>query len=170
MVVPDKITVKCIQDIANGKQFKKDCIYEGCINDKSEFYIVESPTCEEDWKLIYDVNEKTNKIEINSSYFEIIEDAKEDIEQVSELDKVLEQRGNRYGDFKFHAEIACELKDSLNTKELPTYYMREAADMICHKLARIANGDPYYVDSWVDIAGYAQLVVDILNEIEGEKI
>ena len=36
--------------------------------------------------------------------------------------------------------------------------------MIFHKLARIANGDPTYIDSWTDIAGYAQLVVDDLNE------
>jgi hypothetical protein len=29
--------------------------------------------------------------------------------------------------------------------------------------SRICNGDPFYVDSWRDIAGYAQLVV---NELE----
>ena len=36
--------------------------------------------------------------------------------------------------------------------------------MILHKLARILNGDPNYVDSWHDIAGYAILVEDIINE------
>jgi hypothetical protein len=35
--------------------------------------------------------------------------------------------------------------------------------MICHKLARIANGNPYYEDSWHDIGGYSQLVVQILE-------
>jgi hypothetical protein len=38
--------------------------------------------------------------------------------------------------------------------------------MICHKIARILNGDPNYADSWVDIAGYAQLVADRLLGIE----
>ena len=36
--------------------------------------------------------------------------------------------------------------------------------MILHKVARILNGDPDYVDSWADIAGYAQLVVNILEK------
>ena len=36
--------------------------------------------------------------------------------------------------------------------------------MILHKLARILNGDPNYVDSWHDIAGYAILVEDIIKE------
>jgi hypothetical protein len=27
----------------------------------------------------------------------------------------------------------------------------------------LLNGDPYYADSWVDIAGYAQLVANRLN-------
>ena len=41
--------------------------------------------------------------------------------------------------------------------------MLESLTLICHKLARIANGDPFYDDSWKDIAGYSQLVVDILH-------
>jgi hypothetical protein len=35
--------------------------------------------------------------------------------------------------------------------------------MICHKMARIMNGDPNYVDSWADIAGYATLVANRLK-------
>lgn len=35
--------------------------------------------------------------------------------------------------------------------------------MIAHKIARILNGDPDYDDSWVDIAGYATLVVKKLK-------
>ena len=30
----------------------------------------------------------------------------------------------------------------------------------------IINGDPNYIDSWVDIAGYATLVADRLNGVE----
>ncbi len=40
----------------------------------------------------------------------------------------------------------------------------EALEMICHKIARIINGDSDYADSWVDIAGYATLVANRLNE------
>ena len=36
--------------------------------------------------------------------------------------------------------------------------------MICHKLGRIINGDPNYDDSWLDIAGYAQLIVNRLRK------
>ena len=43
---------------------------------------------------------------------------------------------------------------------------QEALDMICHKMARIVNGDPDYVDSWVDIAGYAMLVADRLQGVQ----
>lgn len=42
----------------------------------------------------------------------------------------------------------------------------EALEMIAHKIGRILNGDPGYADSWVDIAGYAQLVADRLNGVE----
>jgi hypothetical protein len=35
--------------------------------------------------------------------------------------------------------------------------------MIAHKIGRILNGDPDYIDSWDDIAGYAKLVADRLR-------
>lgn len=35
--------------------------------------------------------------------------------------------------------------------------------MICHKMARIINGDPNYRDSWDDVAGYATLVAKRLK-------
>jgi replication-associated recombination protein RarA len=78
---------------------------------------------------------------------------------------ILEERGSRYGKFETHAEITQELKVILheaitnNTRSFDAD-MYEAIDMICHKLGRIANGDPRFADSWVDIAGYAQLVAD----------
>jgi hypothetical protein len=43
-------------------------------------------------------------------------------------------------------------------------YMQESLDMICNKMSRIVNGNPYYDDSWVDIAGYATLVVKQLEK------
>ena len=44
---------------------------------------------------------------------------------------------------------------------------REALDIIFHKIGRIINGDPDYADSWHDIACYAQLVGDRLNQQAG---
>jgi len=39
----------------------------------------------------------------------------------------------------------------------------EALSLICTKIARIVNGDPNHIDSWRDVAGYAQLVADRLE-------
>jgi hypothetical protein len=85
---------------------------------------------------------------------------------------VLEERGKRYGTFKSHAAIAQELKqaiyrhmDKVSKVDLDADKL-EALEMICHKIARIVNGDSDYVDSWVDIAGYAQLVADRLQGVE----
>jgi hypothetical protein len=49
---------------------------------------------------------------------------------------------------------------------LTTCAQRESLDMICNKIGRIVNGDPRLIDSWLDIAGYAQLVVDELTKEE----
>ena len=43
-------------------------------------------------------------------------------------------------------------------------YQRESLEMIQHKVARILNGDPTYADSWHDIAGYAMLVEQLLED------
>lgn len=82
------------------------------------------------------------------------------------IDKILQERGNRYGPFEMHAEISQILKEYLQA--LPGWsnlepFQRESMDMIAHKIARISNGDPAYVDSWRDIEGYAKLVADILE-------
>jgi hypothetical protein len=87
---------------------------------------------------------------------------------MAEVDSVLKERGSRYGAFVHQATTSQELQDVIK------YYMgfawakmqpdqREAIQMICMKLSRIANGDPDYPDSWLDIAGYAKLVADRLE-------
>lgn len=83
------------------------------------------------------------------------------------INEILEERGSRYGEFKGHATITQALKRnfsiySVNYHKL-TPSMVEAIDMIFHKLGRIGNGDPNYLDSWIDIVGYTQLVIDELN-------
>lgn len=85
------------------------------------------------------------------------------------VEEILQERGNRYGKFSGHAKLTQELKDTFsnyaNTMDKLTPSMREALSMIFHKIGRIGNGDPFYDDSWIDIAGYAQLVID---ELHGE--
>lgn len=80
------------------------------------------------------------------------------------IDEILKERGQRYGDFTEHARISQSLKDVVwhECKEMRPF-QKEALEMILHKVARIINGDPDYDDSWKDIAGYAQLVVDRLK-------
>lgn len=84
-----------------------------------------------------------------------------------DIQKTLDERGSRYGVFAEHARITQLQKDffrSLPNWEKLSMSQRESLDMIAHKIGRIMNGDPTYADSWVDLAGYAQLVV---NELEG---
>lgn len=79
---------------------------------------------------------------------------------------ILAERGSRYGKFTGQAKISQDLKFVLQTYDYQ-HRMRpdqcEALEMICHKIARIINGDPHYHDSWADIAGYAKLVADRLE-------
>jgi hypothetical protein len=87
---------------------------------------------------------------------------------MNDIQETLETRGKRYGEYKEVAETSQLLKNVLRTA--PSWvimepYMQESLDLICNKLARIANGDPFYADSWHDVGGYAKLV-----EIELEKL
>lgn len=88
---------------------------------------------------------------------------------MSAIDDIIEARGSRYGRFSRHAEITQHLKNVVfgyKTKDAYEDDQVEALEMICHKLGRIINGDPNYSDSWVDIAGYAQLIA---TRLEGNQ-
>lgn len=90
------------------------------------------------------------------------------------VDDTLKQRGNRYGSFKNHANLSVALRTAIFQHYSSTHVegpaltpiQIEAITMICHKLARISNGDASYDDSWKDIAGYAELVAKELQGIE----
>lgn len=89
--------------------------------------------------------------------------------QVDSLDATLAERGSRYGKFVGHANITQRLKaemvNSTNWAQLDPD-MKEALEMIVHKVGRILNGDPTYADSWTDIAGYSRLVEQRLMGVE----
>ena len=90
------------------------------------------------------------------------------------IDNILEERGSRYGEFKGHAELTQALRRnfsiySRNYSRL-TPSMVEAIEMIFHKLGRIGNGDPTYLDSWIDIVGYTQLVINELKKQQQQEV
>jgi len=92
---------------------------------------------------------------------------------MTDIDKMLAERGKRYGEFDRHAAITQDLKAVIrhHTLDLDRKLdadMAEALAMICHKVGRIINGDPTYIDSWDDIAGYAKLVSDRLRRDANE--
>lgn len=92
---------------------------------------------------------------------------------MSSIDSTLAERGSRYGEFTGHAKITQAIKQAMqesgNWKSLPTD-MVECLEMVAHKIGRILNGDPNYIDSWTDIIGYTRLVEKrLINEAE-EKV
>lgn len=82
------------------------------------------------------------------------------------VDKILDERGSRYGNYMQVATVTealwCNLAAALAGKEVAPD-QADALRMICTKLARIVNGDPNYADSWRDVSGYATLVADRLE-------
>ena len=79
---------------------------------------------------------------------------------------VLSERGSRYGSLMSNATISQGLKEILHSSsnwEAMPPDMREALDIIVHKISRIVEGDFNYDDSWVDISGYSILIVERLH-------
>lgn len=88
---------------------------------------------------------------------------------MSDIDKTLAERGERYGQFRDHAVIAQDIKDAMWHRDGWTRLapdQKQALEVIADKVARILNGDPQYHDNWHDIVGYAKLVADRLLETQ----
>jgi hypothetical protein len=91
---------------------------------------------------------------------------------MSNIDSTLNERGSRYGDFEDHAFITQDLKVVM--QETPNWDLlkadqKEALEMTAHKIGRILNGDPNYIDSWHDIIGYIRLVEQRLEREQAPK-
>ena len=88
-----------------------------------------------------------------------------------EIDQILEERGSRYGDFGSHAIITQNIKAAMrhspNWAKLPND-MKEALEMVAHKVGRILNGDFTYADNVIDIIGYMQLVLDRMERTNAD--
>lgn len=86
---------------------------------------------------------------------------------LKETSAVLNEREKNYGSFEKLSNIVQDLENVLQKNEAYKKLndpQKTALNMILHKIGRITNGNPNYADSWVDIAGYAQLVVNSLEK------
>lgn len=85
------------------------------------------------------------------------------------IEDTLAERGDRYGSFQNHANIAQALQDVMRSEdgwERLAADQRQALTVIADKIARMLNGDPTYRDNWHDIVGYAKLVDDRMAKDE----
>ena len=81
---------------------------------------------------------------------------------------LLNERQQTHGSFQLNAAISQNLKQIMyHQPGYPhlTVIQREVLDMLCLKLSRILSGSGSHADHWKDIAGYATLA---LNEIDEE--
>ena len=90
---------------------------------------------------------------------------------MSEVKEILNERTKTHGDFSDVAYTYCELQNTFygtygDGRNRLNHRQRLAIDMIFQKLAEIGSGDANFKDHWIDIAGYATLVV---NELEGRE-
>lgn len=85
------------------------------------------------------------------------------------IQKTLKERGSIYGAFANNAETSQILKQTMrqakNWDEL-SYAQQEALEMVQHKISRLLNGDPTYLDNVVDILGYTELM---FNDMKGKS-
>ena len=76
------------------------------------------------------------------------------------IEDILKKRGNNYGTFEDNASTTQAIKEVMQNSKYwagMSDSKKEALEMVAHKISRIINGNPDYVDSWVDIQGYAKL-------------
>jgi len=73
---------------------------------------------------------------------------------------LLRERDKTHGNYQTLSMRSQHLKDIV--RDCPGWSQipdpgKEAIEMILLKISRIVNGDPWNMDSWQDIAGYAML-------------
>ena len=81
--------------------------------------------------------------------------------------QVIADREDSHGDYAKQAGMSQALKAIIRRPHKFEYLddtHRESLDMIAVKISRIINGDQNNPDHWLDIAGYAMLVHNILTK------
>jgi len=93
------------------------------------------------------------------------------------IEETLKAREKTHGEYTKVAHAWYKLREEMIMGESCGYLELEKAaetgfagavplcalEMILLKVARICNGDPYHIDHWRDIQGYAKLVEDSLT-------
>ena len=79
------------------------------------------------------------------------------------IEKVLEERGSTHGSFEDNAYISQTIKMAISRGKPMNDLPREALDMIALKISRIASGKWEERDHWLDIVGYATLVINFID-------
>ena len=87
------------------------------------------------------------------------------------IDSILSTRETTHGSYVEQSTTSQTLKrlceQARNWDQMPCY-MRESIHLIQQKVARIICGDPFERDHWVDIMGYAALVLRELDRLQEE--
>jgi len=118
--------------------------------------------------IIYSVEKGRKRIEseesFNADYTQIKNMLlqRKEILNMNTVENILQERKKIHGSFEQYALINNMLIDII--RKSPNYTKltdteRSSLDMIISKVTRILSGDPHFPDHWVDIAGYATLVV-----------
>ena len=86
-----------------------------------------------------------------------------------DVEQTLEERGSRYGTAEDNANLTVKLYETV--AEGKTYHVwtpmhKLMTQMILHKISRMANGDPNYLDNVHDIVGYAKLLEDYIRKAD----
>jgi len=94
---------------------------------------------------------------------------------MADVAETLEERGREYGDWAENALLADKMFRAVEYSDnyigddgwMPPY-MTHSIRMILVKIARICNGNPFNMDNWHDIQGYAKLAEDLGREGKGK--
>ncbi len=90
------------------------------------------------------------------------------------VDETLEERGEVYGDYRGGSELRAGIMGAIDIRHRDVRarqidpVLRVYIFDIVNKLARLATS-PEHLDTWLDIAGYATLAKDALQEEQNAK-
>ena len=76
------------------------------------------------------------------------------------ISNTLKERGQTHCDYTTFAEIWRELENIVFSEWDGSNVESSSMSMVLHKIARVLNAPKPHIDNWVDIGGYAKLVVD----------
>lgn len=85
-------------------------------------------------------------------------------EEASSSSELIRERTSSHGSFEENSEISEGLSSYLGN-HVPVQF-RKSLRMIFEKASRIIAGDPWFKDHWVDIVGYSELAIKIIDKKE----